>query len=109
MTSSLYRPNNWMQGGGGNYGGDSIGFNRDNGGIYNRFEQRRNGGDYEQFKQALMNADDRFFERMQEEARQRGLREDEIRQGMNMIQQIRKGGGENRGNFRMERGGKYYG
>ncbi len=103
MTSSLYNRGNRMQGG---YGGNSIGYNRNGRGYENR-----RGEDYETFRQAIQNADEEFFERMQEEARQRGIREDEIRQGMQMIQRMRQGGngGGGRQNFRMERGGKYYG
>lgn len=112
VSSSLYSKVNRMQGGYGNYNGDGIGYtaNGRGDGVRNRYEQRRQGGDYEQFKQALMNVDDSFLERMQEEARQRGMREDEIRQGMNMIQQMRQGGnGGGRRSFRVEKGGKYYG
>lgn len=102
MTSSLYKGNR-MQGG---YGGNSIGYNR-----YGRGYENRQGEEYEAFRQAIQNADEEFFERMQEEARQRGIREDQIRQGMQMIQRMRQGGngGGGRQNFRMERGGKYYG
>ena len=101
MTSSLYKTNR-MQGG---YGGNSIGYNRNGRGYENR-----RGEDYDTFRQAIQNANDEFFERMQEEARQRGIREEDIRQGMQMIQGMRQGGNGGRSrNFRMEKGGKYYG
>ncbi|MBQ1182416.1 MAG: hypothetical protein IIX53_01975 [Phascolarctobacterium sp.] len=101
MTSSLYKANR-MQGG---YGGNSIGYNRNGRGYENR-----RGEDYDTFRQAIQNADNEFFERMQEEARQRGIREEDIRQGMQMIQGMRQGGNGGRSrNFRMEKGGKYYG
>lgn len=110
MVSSLYKMGNRMQGGG--YGGDSIGYtaNGRGDGMRGRFEQRR-GNDYEMFRQAIQEADDGFFQRMQEEARRIGVKEEEIQTGMQMIQQMRQGGngGGSRRNFRMERGGKYYG
>lgn len=99
MTSTLYKGSR-MQGG---YGSNSIGYNRNGRGYENR-------QDYDTFRQAIQNADDEFFERMQEEARQRGIREEDIRQGMQMIQGMRQGGNGGRSrNFRMEKGGKYYG
>lgn len=114
MPSILYRSNR-MQGGGytGGYGGDSVGYTAGGrgDGIRNRYDQRRQGGgDYEKFRQAVQNADDEFFERMQEEARQRGIPDEEIQTGMKMINQMRQGGmGGRTRSFRMEKGGKYYG
>lgn len=112
VGSSLYERNRMQGGYGGSYGGDSIGYtagNRDSG-MRGRYEQRR-GNDYEMFRQAIRQADDDFFQRMQEEARQRGIKEEEIQTGMQMIQRMRQGGngGGGRRNFRMERGGNYYG
>lgn len=69
----------------------------------------KKGIDYDTFRQAIQTADDEFFSRMQEEARQHGIREDDIQQGMQMIQQMRQGGGGIRRNFRIDKGGKYYG
>lgn len=113
MGSSLYNRAR-MQGGGGytgGYGGDSIGYTAGNrgDGMRGRFEQRR-GNDYDMFRQAIQEADDSFFQRMQEEARRIGVKEEEIQTGMQMIQQMRQGGNGGRSrNFRMEKGGKYYG
>lgn len=114
MASKLYGTNRMTQGnysgngnysGGGTYNSRRIGF-RGNGGGF------RQGADFEQFKQALAGADDSFFQRMQEEARQRGLREEEIQTGMKMIQQIRQQGGSVGGSqrsFQFAKGGNYYG
>lgn len=68
----------------------------------------KKGIDYDAFRQAIQDADDEFFSRMQEEARQRGIREEDIQQGMQMIHQMRGGG--IRRNFRIDKGGsKNYG
>lgn len=112
VGSSLYERNRMQSGYRGGYGGDSIGYTAGNrgDGMRGRYEQRR-GNDYEMFRQAIQQADDEFFQRMQEEARQRGIQEEEIQTGMQMIQQMRQGGngGVGRRNFRMEKGGNYYG
>lgn len=63
--------------------------------MYNPFLQNRNFNSFrvpsmEEFRIRLTNTDDGFFERMKNEARRRGISEQNIEAGMNFIQQLRR-------------------